>query len=203
MDQLGNSMSKISSSPGPILLVRISFAYPDRFKAGAVVREIVTKFVEGNVATERRQNRRETRAGTIMMEGLDQARLPEEPLSSQSAATMAAATGAGALLAWVLAFLRRRPRGQAAAMLKMGAIGGAAGALLAGAIAFAIPARYVSTAVLRIRSGIGGKVSTRHVVDYVVQETTVILSRSSLAELMQRWNLDLYHGERARHPMSR
>jgi uncharacterized protein involved in exopolysaccharide biosynthesis len=111
--------------------------------------------------------------------------------------------GAGALLALVLAFLRRRPRGHAAAMLKMGAAGGAAGALLAGAIAFAIPARYVSTAVLRIRPGTGREVTARHVADYVRQETPVILSRSSLAELMQRPSLDLYRGERARHPMER
>jgi hypothetical protein len=73
--------------------------------------------------------------------------------------------------------------------------------LLAGAIAFAIPARYVSTAVLRIRPGTGGKVSARHVAEYVRQETPVILSRSSLAELIARPELDLYRGERAGHPM--
>jgi len=100
-----------------------------------------------------------------------------------------------------LVFLRRRPQGQAPAMLKMGAAGAAVGALLAGAIAFAIPARYVSTAVLRIRPGTGGKVSARHVVDYVRQETPVVLSRSSLAGLIQRPELDLYRGERARHPL--
>jgi hypothetical protein len=114
---------------------------------------------------------------------------------------MAAAAGVGALLAWVLAFLRRRPRGQAATMLKMGAAGCAAGALLAGAVAFAIPARYVSTAVLRVRPGTGGKVTARHVVDYLSQESEVILSQSNLAELMQRSMLDLYRGERAHHPM--
>jgi hypothetical protein len=208
---------KTSSSPGAILPVRISFTYPDRFKAQAVVREIVTRITEGNVRISRRRNRGETRTGTIVAEVpgivaaaevpdivaevLDPASLPEEPLSLRLAATMAPAAGAGALLAWVLAFLRRRPRGQAAAMLKMGAAGGAAGALLAGAIAFAIPARYVSTAVLRIRSGTGQKISARHVADYVRQETPVILSRSSLAELMQRPSLDMYRGERSRHPM--
>jgi uncharacterized protein involved in exopolysaccharide biosynthesis len=207
-----------NTAPGPILRVLISFTYADRFKAQAVVREIVTKFTEGNAVIERRQNRGETRAGTIVTEAWYPASLPEEPLFPQSAATMAAApragallawmlalmaraASAGALLAWVLAFLRRRPPGQAAAMLKMGAAGGAAGALLAGAIAFAIPARYVSTAVLRIHPGTGQKISARHVADYVRQETEVILSRSNLTELMQRSELDLYHGERARHPM--
>jgi hypothetical protein len=208
---------KTSSSPGPILPVRISFTYPDRFKAQAVVREIVTKILEGNVQIQRRRNRGETHTGAIVAEVpgvvaaaevpdivaevLDPASLPEEPLFPQSAATMAAAAGAGALLAWVLAFLRRRPQGQAAAMLKMGAVGAAAGALLAGAIAFAIPARYVSTAVLRISPGTGGKISARHVADYVRQETPVILSRSSLRELIQRPELDLYRGEQARHPL--
>ena len=198
---------RTSGSQVLVSAVSISLAYPDRFKAQAVVREILTKFTEGNVTTQLRRAWGKARAGIsvgeeadIVMEVLDPASLPEEPVFPQSPATMAAVAGAGALLALVLAFLRRRPPGQAAAMLKLGAVGAAAGALLAGAISFAIPSRYVSTAVLRIRSGIGGKVSTRHVVDYVVQETTVILSRSSLAELMQRWNLDLYHGEQARHP---
>ena len=190
-----------SSSQSPVSAVLISLAYPDRFKAQAVVREIVTRFTEKNLMIDRRRNQGETHAGTIVMEVLDPARLPEEPVFPQSPATMAAAAGAGALLALVLAFLRRRPPGQAAAMLKLGAVGAAAGALLAGAIAFAIPSRYVSTAVLQIRSGIGREVSTRHVVDYAVQETAMIRSRSNLAELMQRSNLDLYHGERARHPL--
>lgn len=181
--------------------VRISFTYPDRFKAQAVVREIVAKFNKRRVTTDGSRLPGETRAETIAVKVSDPASLPEEPLFPQSAATMAAAAGAGALLALVLAFLRRRPRGQAAAMLKMGAIGGVAGALLAGAIAFAIPARYVSTAALWIRSATGQKISTRHVADYVRRETEVILSRSNLAELMQRSELDLYHGERARHPM--
>jgi hypothetical protein len=190
-----------ADSQGPVSAVLISLAYPDRFKAQAVVRGTVTTFIEENVVIDRRRNQGETHAGTIVMEVLDSASLPEEPVFPQSPATMAAAAGAGALLALALAFLRRRPPGQAAAMLKLGAVGAAAGALLAGAIAFAIPSRYVSTAVLRIRPGIGGKVSTRHVVDYAVQETAMIRSRSNLAELMQRPELDLYHGERARHPM--
>ena len=196
-----NDLRIEKTASGPILAVRISFTYPDRFKAQAVVREVLTRITEGNVEIERRRNRGETRAGTIVMEVLYPASLPEEPLFPQSAATMVAAAVKGALLAWVLAFLRRRPPGQAAAMLKMGAAGGAAGALLAGVIAFAIPACYVSTAVLRIRPGTGQKISARHVADYVRQETAVILSQSSLAELMQRPELDLYHGERARHPI--
>jgi uncharacterized protein involved in exopolysaccharide biosynthesis len=192
---------KTSSIPGPILPARISFAYADRLKAQAVVREIVTKFIEGNVAIEKERSRGATRQGTIVMDVLDPASLPEEPLFPQSAATMATAAGAGAGLAWLLAFLRRRPRGQAAAMLKMSAAGGAAGAVLAGAIAFAIPARYVSTAVLMIRPGTGRQVTAAHVADYVRQETPVILSRSSLVDLIRRPALDLYRGERARHPM--
>jgi uncharacterized protein involved in exopolysaccharide biosynthesis len=194
-------MSTTSNSPDRIMPVRISFTYPDRFKAQAVVREIVAEFNKRRVTTDGSRLPGETRAETIAVKVSDPASLPEEPLFPQSAATMAAAAGAGALLALVLAFLRRRPRGQAAAMLKMGAIGGAAGALLAGAIAFAIPARYVSTAALWIRSATGQKISTRHVADYVRRETPVILSRSSLAELMQRPELDLYRGERAHHPM--
>jgi uncharacterized protein involved in exopolysaccharide biosynthesis len=194
---------RIEHTPGPILAVRIFFAYADPLKAQAVVKEIVTKFIEANGVIERRRNRGETRAGTIVMDVLDPASLPEDPLFPQPAATMAAAAGAGAGagIAWLLAILRRRPRGQAAAMLKMSAAGGAAGALLATAIAFALPDRYVSTAVLMIRPGTGQKVTARHVADYVRQETPVILSRSHLAELIRRPALDLYRGERARHPL--
>jgi len=190
-----------SSGPSPVLPARISFAYPDRHKAQAVVREIVTRITEQNAVIGRRRALGAAPAGTISMVVLDPASLPQEPLFPQSPAAMAAAAGAGALLALVLVFLRRRPQGQAPAMLKMGAAGAAVGALLAGAIAFAIPARYVSTAVLRIRPGTGGKVSARHVADYVRQETPAVLSRSSLAGLIQRPELDLYRGERARHPL--
>jgi hypothetical protein len=101
---------KTSASPSPIILpVRVSFTYPDRFKAQAVVREIVTKITEQNVVVGRRRARGGTRAGPMVLVVLDAASLPEEQLFPQSAATMAAAAGVGALLAWLLAFLRRRP----------------------------------------------------------------------------------------------
>ncbi len=102
---------KASNSPGPILPVRISFTYPDRFKAQAVVREVVTRIFEVSRMIGRRRARGETSAGPMVVVALDPTSLPKKALFPQSAATMAGAAGAGALLAWVVAFLRRRPQG--------------------------------------------------------------------------------------------
>ncbi|MCU1237603.1 MAG: lipopolysaccharide biosynthesis [Candidatus Solibacter sp.] len=65
-----------------------------------------------------------------------------------------------------------------------------AGVLVAAAISFALPSRYVSTATVPIRN-----------TELVEREVQAALSRASLAEIIQRPSLDLYRGERARIPM--
>jgi hypothetical protein len=56
---------------------------------------------------------------------------------------------AGIPIGLLIAFLRRRPPGDARRMLRFAGAGGLAGAVIAGAISLAIPERYISTAVLR------------------------------------------------------
>ena len=73
---------------------------------------------------------------------------------------------------------------------KLAALTAAAGAIVAGTISFALPGRYVSTAVLRASA-----------TQLVAQQTQEVLSRSSLAELIQRPSLNLYRRERYRMPM--
>jgi uncharacterized protein involved in exopolysaccharide biosynthesis len=73
---------------------------------------------------------------------------------------------------------------------KFAAASAAAGAILACAISFVIPGRYVSTAVLRTSGS-----------QTAVLRTQEVLSRSSLAEIIQRPSLRLYPGERTREPM--
>jgi LPS O-antigen subunit length determinant protein (WzzB/FepE family) len=64
------------------------------------------------------------------------------------------------------------------------------GAIAACAISFALPGRYVSTAVIRTGA-----------TQFAEQRTQEILSRSSLAEIIQRPSLQLYPRERYRMPM--
>jgi hypothetical protein len=73
---------------------------------------------------------------------------------------------------------------------KFVAASAAAGAILACAISFAIPGRFVSTAVLRTNGS-----------QMTVLRTQEVLSRGSLAEIIQRPSLHLYPGERTREPM--
>jgi hypothetical protein len=164
----------------PITAFSISFEYPDALKAQAVVREFVTKFVELNVTMDRLPSpfrteigtttvlpnpgedpgmppnpsgldRGRTDGGPIVLEVLDPASLPSTPVSPNRLTVMAVASGAGAALGLLIAFLRRRPPGQAWAMLRFAGVSGAAGVTIAAAVAFAIPSRYISTAVLRVR----------------------------------------------------
>jgi LPS O-antigen subunit length determinant protein (WzzB/FepE family) len=64
------------------------------------------------------------------------------------------------------------------------------GAIAACAISFALPGRYVSTAVIRTGA-----------TQFAEQRTQEILSRGSLAEIIQRPSLHLYARERYRIPM--
>jgi uncharacterized protein involved in exopolysaccharide biosynthesis len=179
----------------------ISFEYPDRFKAQAVVREMVTKLIETNVTQERNANRVPGAPGSIVVEVLDPASDPVKPVSPDRLQFAATGFAAGLPLGLLIAFLRRRPPGQASAMLRFATATGVAGAVVAGAISFAIPSRYVSTAVLRLRAPEGREAPDRFASQQIQQRMMEVLSRVSLAELIQRPELNLYHSERARQPM--
>jgi uncharacterized protein involved in exopolysaccharide biosynthesis len=129
----------------------VSFEYADRFKAQAVVREFVSQFVRMNVSVERDLGR-SAEPGAIVIEVLDPASDPQLPSSPNRYSIAALGFAAGLPLGLFIAYLRRRPPGQASAMLRFAAATGTVGALIAAAISFAIPSRYVSTAVLRARA---------------------------------------------------
>ena len=130
----------------------IAFEYRDRRKAQAVVRELITKFTELDVNLERKlEEAGRTQAGRIVVEVIDAASDPQTPVSPNHWTSAAIGFAAGVPIGLVIAFLRRRPPGQAWSIVRFGAATGAAGAVLATAIAFAIPSRYVCTAVLRVR----------------------------------------------------
>jgi uncharacterized protein involved in exopolysaccharide biosynthesis len=99
------------------------------------------------------------------------------------------------VLAGVL-LLRRggRPLGLAGVLFAAGSLG----AIAAGAIAFALPQQYVSRATLRMSTPVppGNPAAPR-----IRELTERILSRSSIAEIIQRPSLDLYRAQRARLPM--
>ena len=94
---------------------KIWFSYGDRFKAQAVVREFVTRFIEINVTEERERTKREGPEFKTMadhklgenLEVLDPATLPEEPIWPDRLRIALAGLGAGLLLGIVTLWLRR------------------------------------------------------------------------------------------------
>jgi capsular polysaccharide biosynthesis protein len=214
---------------GPVTNFQISFEYADRDKAQAVVRELVTKFVEGNVTAVRELDRdkmsgslafnvtaepkpdRDKKPGSLVLEVLDPASRPASPISPNRPAVAAIGLLAGILLGSLLALRRWLLVRQAAtpgprpSYWQYALAAAAIGALVAGLGSFAIPDRYVSTAVLRVvpfpagdSGGAQGEIEYTARLRQLAQE---ILSRGSLAELIQRPSLDLYRVERRRRPM--
>jgi len=101
----------------------ISYEYPDRYKAQAVVRELMAKFLEANVAA---QVNAPGRPGGIAMEVLDPASPPSTASSPNRAQIACAGFVAGLPLGLLIAFLRRRLPGQDAPMVHYAGSGGAA-----------------------------------------------------------------------------
>jgi capsular polysaccharide biosynthesis protein len=86
--------------------------------------------------------------------------------------------------------------------LKFGLGLAAVGAIVSLAASFAVPKRYVSTAVLRITARAG--TDTEAAADpreALMRAQQDVLSRSSLSEIIQRPALDLYRGERSHLPL--
>ena len=89
---------------------------------------------------------------------------------------------------------------------KVMAMCGFAGLLVAGAIAYAMPANYVSTAVMRIApmtmpEGTTPVAANRQMEERLQQMQTQILSRGSLAAIITRRDFDLYHKQRTSIPL--
>jgi hypothetical protein len=193
------SAVRVESSNPSRGIYTISFEYPDRFKAQAVVREVITKYMETNVTAERNAGREgRGQPGGINIEVLDPASDPQVAVSPNRLQFAALGFAAGFPVGLVIAFFRRRPRAQAVAMLRFASATGAAGAIVAAAISFAIPSRYISTATLRLRPAPGADAPDRIAAQQVHERMIEVLSRSSLADLIQRPELNLYRSERQR-----
>ena len=82
--------------------------------------------------------------------------------------------------------------------LKWGVIVAVAGAVVAFAVSYAAPKRYVATAVMRLVPRNGLTLLATRRVQQIRQEVT---SRSSLTQLIDSPELDIYRAERARQPM--
>jgi uncharacterized protein involved in exopolysaccharide biosynthesis len=150
----------------------LQFEYPDRFKAQYVLRELITKFVGRNLVMDGQSD-------GFVIEVLDPASLPETRSSPNRFTITGLGFAMGILLGLGIAFFRRRPPGQAGTILRVAATGGAAGAVIAGAISFAIPDRYISTAVIRVKPPLNSG-------ERVQQLMMEVLSRENVSDEMRR-----------------
>lgn len=198
--------------------VRISFAYPDQEKAQAVLRELVTRFVEHNVIVNRnkaslyryfwedRVKAHEARPAPAPptgenLEVIDPPSKPGKGLGPNRFGYVLAGIGLGGLLGILAAVARLRPRDG----WKLAA-SAAAGLVLATALSLLIPDRYTSTAVMRLTPpqvmedplAIPPTVSAAERLREMAPE---ILSRENLERIILKPHLDLYREERARKPL--
>ena len=162
-------------------------------------------------APSERTSDRETMSGSLVLDAVEYATLPASPVSPNRPAAAAIGLLAGMLLGsllalrdWLVARQASTP-GPHPSYWKYTVAAAAIGAVAAGLGSFAIPNRYLSTAVLRVVPfRVGGAGAAQAEIEYTArlsQLTEEILSRSSLAELIQRPSLDLYRLERRRRSM--
>ncbi len=182
----------------------IAFIYLDRDVARRVVQELVTKFMETNLAIERNRQHvyqsawNEHAPAGMVMEVLD----PPAQARSLGAEARPALALAGAHLGAMLVLIWRWPR----PAWKLAAFA-TAGCLLATAASYLIPNRYTSTVVMRLVPPIDARRWTASLPvepfsNHVHRIAAQILSEDSLKELILRPRLNLYERERSRKPIA-
>ena len=187
----------------------LEVAGPATFPAGRPAAAIGLLSGESDVSSEHKPDR-EMSDSLVLDFGDEGATLPVSPVSPNRPAAAAIGLLAGMLLGSLVALRGRLVARQAAmpgphpSCWKYTLTAAAIGMVAAGLGSFAIPNRYVSTAVLRVVPfHVRGAAAAQAEIEYTArlsQLTEVILSRGSLAELIQRASLDLYPRER-RRPM--
>ena len=149
----------------------VSFSYPDRATAQQVTGDLTSRLLESAV----------TGRNPMRLEVLNGASLPEAPVSPNRPAIVGAGLAAGLALGFVFLGVRRWP---------VVAACGAAAALAALAIAFLIPDRWVSTAVMRLDAGADA--------GQLIRDT---LADKNLEDIIVRPGMDLYRSERQKMPL--
>jgi uncharacterized protein involved in exopolysaccharide biosynthesis len=210
-------------SVAPIVF-SVSFDYPDRVKAQAVVRDLAAKFGEANATSNRnRANmyqsfwRDQAAEATALHQAkqaappppvgdtlavLDPASVPQEPVGPDRTAFVASGLGAGLLLGLLAALAMRWPRG----MRRLCGFA-AAGCVIAGAASFLIPSRYTSDAVLEVTPALltedplATPPAATPAAEFLRRMEPQVLSVQSLSRIIQDPRIDLYPRERAKGSM--
>jgi hypothetical protein len=189
--------------------VQISFSYPDRQKAQAVVQALTTRILHSNEIGNQVRVKvwRELRLLSLAtplgdsVEVLDAASLAEKASFPNRPMMIAFGLLAGLLLGLVAAFLKRRPKWT----LQMAGFA-AGGCGLAAGLSLLIADSYTSTAVVRITRPIIpayllGSPAPAPPAELFRQLQQRVLVRKTLQEIMQKPSLNLYPNERARRPL--
>jgi hypothetical protein len=167
----------------------VRFAYPDRYKARQVVRELSARFMMLNHTLAQKAGLE----GNPGMEQFTTADLPATPAMPNHVAFLWVGLWAGLLLGLLATLVWRHPRWT----LQIAGFA-AAGFVLALAVAYFIPNVYISRAVLRIAD----TADNSRLADRLQEIQQHVLSQDNLARLIQLPYLDLYKKERAHMPIS-
>jgi uncharacterized protein involved in exopolysaccharide biosynthesis len=176
----------------------LSFSYPDRFIAQQVISALITKLVDANQVAARAKATTNARTNTaVSLDLLDPASLPQSPVAPNRKQIVLVGLVLG-LLAGILAVGARR--------WPLVALSGLAGLILAAGWAFSLPNLYVSRAMMRITPSQIPESQTpasfnQQAADHIRELWQGLMTRSSLAELIQRPNLDLYKSDRQHKPL--
>jgi len=90
------------SGPGGIAW-KISWSYPDKFKAQSVVRELVARLIEQSVPAQRNQGP----SAAMLFQVLDPASLPRQPLIPNRTFIVTVGLFGGAVFGWLAVLVRR------------------------------------------------------------------------------------------------
>lgn len=184
---------------GPDATLAMSFRYSDPDKARAVVRELVSKYMEENNLIARQASEEPWGPGSLNLMVIDPPSKSEIPVGPDKLQWMASGAGAGLGIVLLAGLIGRQTPPRRRLMLRLTLSAGAAAAVIAAVVALAHPARYLSTATLRmvLPTAADGAAA----VDDLQTRLGQAVGSSTLVELMQRPGLDLYAKERSQLPV--